>query len=536
MSHSSTYPQTTSMIDKHFILATCPAFSHVRSEISLVCKLVAADPHLMFTIFSAKFFVPNILKEITRASGTPADSLTRIRVIGAGKQDPPPLGATMDVIGNMWLVIGEEQSEAYRELVKEDSLTCTTTGRTFDYHNIPKPSLVMVDVFVAAVGPAVKEVTPEVVVVTPWPGVTCSFLSHFGPEEYGGLEDVDVQARAILEKQGGASYDEIVVSLYNTTNGKLYPNAGGIRMFDYENTPQATFPVRIPLPIPVLMGAVRLVNQYSDAAWINAARSFQPKNVQVMEDWYGGKLGKKVFYVGPQGAPAATADGAGDGSKSRSDVMAFLDAQPPKSVIYISFGTIFYPIEQLWRIETLVTTLLETRTPFLFSRASQMFVPFSPKLEKALAESGGIGMAVDFVPQNDALDHPSMSAFLTHGGANSMNESILAGVLNIYWPQTADQPLHAAYMTENLDCAFELIQVRTGVGAGPPARGGKVEGTPEAVAAEFKQILADIKGPVGERKRKNLGAIRQRILEDMKAGGECHTAIKGLLDLGTPKK
>ncbi|KAG8876178.1 hypothetical protein FRB97_004356, partial [Tulasnella sp. 331] len=81
------------------------------------------------------------------------------------------------------------------------------------------------------------------------------------------------------------------------------------------------------------------------------------------------------------------------------------------------------------------------------------------------------------------------------------------------------------------DCAFELIQVRTGDGARPPARGGKVEGTSEAVAAEIEQVLADLVGSVGERKRKNLGVVRQKMLDDMKEGGVCDMALKGLLDL-----
>ncbi|KAG8858440.1 hypothetical protein FRB96_005325 [Tulasnella sp. 330] len=115
-----------------------------------------------------------------------------------------------------------------------------------------------------------------------------------------------------------------------------------------------------------------------------------------------------------------------------------------------------------------------------------------------------------------------MGAFLTHGGVNSMYESICAGVVNIFWPQSADQPLHAAYMSQI---------VRTGDGARPPARGGKVEGTSEAVAAEIEQVLADLVGSVGERKRKNLGVVRQKMLDDMKEGGVCDMALKGLLDL-----
>ncbi|KAG9007266.1 hypothetical protein FRB93_008089 [Tulasnella sp. JGI-2019a] len=523
------------MINKHFIFSTCPAFGHIRPQIGVVCKLVAADPHLLFTIFSANFFVPVILQEITRSSGSVTESLTRIRVIGVGRREPPPPGMPLGDIGDMFMQIGREQGEAYRELVKENSMTCTTTDKAFDYHDIPKPSLAMVDVFVGEFAPAVKELTPQIIIVTAWPSGTCSFLSHFGPEEYGGLENLDARTKAVLQKDATATFDEVAVSLFNTSGGALYPNGEGVKLFEYENIPQAAFPVRIPLPAPIIMSALHLVRQYSDAAWINAPGRYQPKNSQIMENWYEKKLGKKVFFVGPQGSPTKLAPAVpSDAPNPFANVFAFLDKHPPKSVIYISFGTVFYPITDLWRIETVIKILLESRTPFIFSRAAMMFTPFSPELEKTLAENEGVGLVVDFVPQSEALAHPSMGAFLTHGGTNSLYESIQAGVLNIFWPQTADQPLHAAYMTENLDCAFELIQVRTGVGAGPPARGGKVEGTPEAVAAEFKQVLAEINGPVGERKQKNLNIIRQQFLDASKQGGEAEIALKGLADLGAP--
>ncbi|KAG8840548.1 hypothetical protein FRB96_009063 [Tulasnella sp. 330] len=114
-----------------------------------------------------------------------------------------------------------------------------------------------------------------------------------------------------------------------------------------------------------------------------------------------------------------------------------------------------------------------------------------------------------------------MGAFLTHGGVNSMYESICAGVVNIFWPQSADQPLHAAYMSQI---------VRTGDGARPPARGGKVEGTSEAVAAEVEQVLADLGGPVGERKRKNLGIVRRKMLDDMREGGLATSLYRALIN------
>lgn len=130
-------------------------------------------------------------------------------------------------------------------------------------------------------------------------------------------------------------------------------------------------------------------------------------------------------------------------------IFAFLDARPAKSVLLISFGSVFYPADAPWRIEAVVKTLLQARTPFIFSRAAKMCVPFSPDLGDAV-ENSGIGMVVDFVPQRDILGHPSLGGFLTHGGFNSMVESILAGVLNIFWPATADQPMNSAYMSHKV--------------------------------------------------------------------------------------
>ena len=63
-------------------------------------------------------------------------------------------------------------------------------------------------------------------------------------------------------------------------------------------------------------------------------------------------------------------------------------------------------------------------------------------------------------------------------------------------------------------------------------RGGKIYGTPEAVAEEFKGVLKDLKGPVGERKLKNLLVIREQFREAMKKGGEVDTDLAAVLKLG----
>lgn len=182
---------------------------------------------------------------------------------------------------------------------------------------------------------------------------------------------------------------------------------------------------------------------------IFSTRSLEPQSTKEAVDLYERKLGKKVFFVGPGSRTTTTASSILRAAlKPFKPIFDFLDAQKPKSVILISFGTLFFPSQE-WQLETVLKCLIDTQTPFIFSRAPRLCRPFDDELEKAIAESG-LGMVVDFVPQQAVLEHPSLGAFLAHGGFNSLFESIMAGVLNIYWPFVADQPVHAAIMSQKV--------------------------------------------------------------------------------------
>lgn len=75
-------------------------------------------------------------------------------------------------------------------------------------------------------------------------------------------------------------------------------------------------------------------------------------------------------------------------------------------------------------------------------------------------------------------------------------------------------------MTLTLDVAFEMMEVRTGVGLKPLYRGVCPTGTDEAVAAEARDILKRARGPEGERKRRNVEAIRDKYKEEWGRGGD----------------
>lgn len=90
----------------------------------------------------------------------------------------------------------------------------------------------------------------------------------------------------------------------------------------------------------------------------------------------------------------------------------------------------------------MMDVLLETKRPFILSRAAMMFGPQQDALEERLtkAEKEGLCCMSDWIPQTTVLAHKSTSAFLTHCGWNSTSEAIYAGVPTIAWPFLADQP------------------------------------------------------------------------------------------------
>jgi len=90
----------------------------------------------------------------------------------------------------------------------------------------------------------------------------------------------------------------------------------------------------------------------------------------------------------------------------------------------------------------------------------------------------------------------------------------------ITWPLDVDQPGTSAYLTLMLDVAFELVEVRTGLGLRPLHRGVRPTGTDEAVAAEMRHLLEHLVcGDEGQRKRRNAQGWRDKLDGNWHKGG-----------------
>ncbi|OVA15918.1 UDP-glucuronosyl/UDP-glucosyltransferase [Macleaya cordata] len=139
----------------------------------------------------------------------------------------------------------------------------------------------------------------------------------------------------------------------------------------------------------------------------------------------------------------------GDMWKAADDCLRWLDSKSPGSVVYVSFGSIVaLPKEQM---EELGSGLLNSGLPFLW-------VVKPPPKELGIgsglpdgfveeAEDKG-SVVVEWSPQEQVLDHPSVACFVTHCGWNSSMESLSSGVPVVAFPQWGDQVTNAKFLVD----------------------------------------------------------------------------------------
>nr|AGX93067.1 7-deoxyloganetic acid UDP-glucosyltransferase-like protein [Cinchona calisaya] len=127
----------------------------------------------------------------------------------------------------------------------------------------------------------------------------------------------------------------------------------------------------------------------------------------------------------------------------------WLNSQPPKSVIYVSFGSITVVTrEQLLEfwcglVNSGQRFLWVMRPDSLMGKDGESQIP--AELEKGTKERGYM---VGWAPQEEVLNHSAIGGFFTHSGWNSTLESIVTGVPMICWPYFADQMINSRFVSE----------------------------------------------------------------------------------------
>ena len=108
---------------------------------------------------------------------------------------------------------------------------------------------------------------------------------------------------------------------------------------------------------------------------------------------------------------------------------------------------------------------------------------------------------------------------------------ILTLFLRICWPISADQPVAAAHLSENLNVAFELYEVRSGDGVKPLARNGiAAKGTREAVGIEIRRTIDLSRSERGREMRSNAERIKVKFAETWGEDGMGRKEIRKFLE------
>ena len=140
--------------------------------------------------------------------------------------------------------------------------------------------------------------------------------------------------------------------------------------------------------------------------------------------------------------------------------MVWLDAQPLKAVIYVSFGSITVmtkdELMEFWY------GLVNSKKRFLWAIRHDLVTQKDGEGQIPLELIEGTkdrGYMVDWVPQEEVLAHQAIGGFLTHSGWNSTLESIVAGVPMICWPYFADQQTNSRFVSEVWKLGMDMKDV-----------------------------------------------------------------------------
>ncbi|MQL73545.1 hypothetical protein Taro_005897 [Colocasia esculenta] len=270
----------------------------------------------------------------------------------------------------------------------------------------------------------------------------------------------------------------------------------------------------------------------SDAMLCNTAKALEPTGTALLQK----NTGVPVFSIGPI-LPPVTRSSAGRAGKvlgiAPEACIEWLDAHPPRSVLYVSFGSQnSVSAQQMLQLAAGLEAsgrsfIWVIRPPFGFDLKGQFRAEWLPEGFEERVRSSGRGLLVrDWAPQLEILAHGSVGAFMSHCGWNSTLESLARGVPLIGWPMAAEQFYNVKMLEEEMGVCVEL------------ARGLVQEVDPAEVGRVVGMVMGEEKGKEMRRRAAEAAeVIRVATREEGAEKGPSLAALEAFLESvqkGTP--
>ncbi|CAN6460606.1 unnamed protein product [Victoria cruziana] len=219
-------------------------------------------------------------------------------------------------------------------------------------------------------------------------------------------------------------------------------------------------------------------------------------------------------------------------SYPKPHMLSWLDEQPERSVLYVSFGSISsLSSAQIYQLalglersgHRFLWVLHRADRGDIFRKAADPdHIRLPEGFEKRVAGSGLVVRG--WAPQLEILSHGAVGGFLSHCGWNSCVESLSLGVPLATWPLHSDQPANAQLVTEVLKVG---VAVRRWVG---PKEEDEVVPA-ERITSAARRLMADTAEAREIRKRS--AKLRDAARRAWARSGSSDAALNSFVNLVT---
>ncbi|CAN6166813.1 unnamed protein product [Urochloa humidicola] len=224
-------------------------------------------------------------------------------------------------------------------------------------------------------------------------------------------------------------------------------------------------------------------------------------------------IGPRAWPVGP--LCLARHSSSVDQTHTKPSWIRWLDekADAGHAVLYIALGTLV-AIPEL-QLKEIANGLDRAGVDFIWAvRPSD--VDLGMRFEDRVKGRGKV--VREWVDQWEILQHTSIRGFLSHGGWNSVLESIAAGVPMAVWPMEFEQPINAKYV-------FDELKVGVRVHTSDGRFGSFVKS--EQVTKVVRELMF---GEAGVAVSTRVKAIAARAQLDMSEGGSSWKAVEEMIN------